>query len=56
VAGYDDGKVACTDDELIIRDYYFFAAGAKRILNCVKDLGQFLGLLIMQLLLRSGIR
>ena len=31
MAGYDDGKVACTDDELIIRDYYFFAAGAKRI-------------------------
>jgi hypothetical protein len=31
VAGYDDGKVACTDDELIIRDYYFFAGGAKRI-------------------------
>jgi hypothetical protein len=30
VLGYDDGKVACTDQELIIRHYYF-PAGAKRI-------------------------
>jgi hypothetical protein len=31
VAGYDDGKVACTDRELVIRHYYFFASGAKHI-------------------------
>jgi hypothetical protein len=31
VEGYDDGKVACTDRELVIRNYYFFFAGAKRI-------------------------
>jgi hypothetical protein len=29
VTGYDDGRVACTDDELIIRHYYL--AGAKHI-------------------------
>jgi hypothetical protein len=29
VAGYDDGRVACTDQEIIIRHYYL--AGAKRI-------------------------
>jgi hypothetical protein len=27
--GYDDGRVACTDEELVIRHYYLF--GAKRI-------------------------
>jgi hypothetical protein len=31
VEGYDDGKVACTDRELVIRNYYFFFAGAKHI-------------------------
>ena len=30
MAGYDDGKVACTDDELVIRHYYF-PSGTKRI-------------------------
>jgi hypothetical protein len=30
VTGYDDGKVACTGRELIIRHYYF-PIGAKRI-------------------------
>lgn len=29
--GYDDGKVACTDQELVIRNYYFFFLGAKHI-------------------------
>ncbi|MGC1286440.1 MAG: hypothetical protein WA895_26295 [Streptosporangiaceae bacterium] len=29
--GYDDGKVACTDQELVIRNYYFFFMGAKHI-------------------------
>lgn len=29
--GYDDGKVACTDQELAIRNYYFFFLGAKHI-------------------------
>ncbi len=29
VAGYDDGRVACTDDGLLIRHYYLY--GAKRI-------------------------
>ena len=28
--GYDDGKVACTDHDLVIRDYYF-PPRAKRI-------------------------
>jgi hypothetical protein len=27
--GYDDGRVACTDDEIVIRHYYLF--GGKRI-------------------------
>jgi hypothetical protein len=27
--GYDDGRVACTDDEIVIRHYYL--VGAKRI-------------------------
>jgi hypothetical protein len=31
VDGYDDGKVACTDQELVIRNYYFFFMGAKHI-------------------------
>jgi hypothetical protein len=30
VTGYDDGKVACTGSELVIRHYYF-PLGAKRI-------------------------
>ena len=30
VVGYEDGTVACTDSELVIRHYYF-PAGAKRI-------------------------
>jgi hypothetical protein len=30
VAEYDDGKVICTDQELVIRDYYF-PAGSKRL-------------------------
>jgi hypothetical protein len=30
VTGYDDGKVACTGSELVIRHYYF-PVGAKRI-------------------------
>ena len=30
MAGYDDGRVACTSWELVIRHYYF-PAGAKRI-------------------------
>ena len=30
VTGYDDGKVACTGSELVIRHYYF-PIGAKRI-------------------------
>jgi hypothetical protein len=30
VTGYEDGAVACTDSELVIRHYYF-PAGAKRI-------------------------
>jgi hypothetical protein len=29
VAGYDDGRVACTDQEIIIRHYYLL--GPKRI-------------------------
>lgn len=29
MTGYDDGRVACTDDELIIRHYY--VSGAKHI-------------------------
>ncbi len=29
MAGYDDGRVACTDDGLLIRHYYLF--GAKSI-------------------------
>jgi hypothetical protein len=29
VEGYDDGRVACTEDEIVIRHYYL--AGAKRI-------------------------
>jgi hypothetical protein len=29
VTGYDDGRVACTEDELIIRHYY--VSGAKHI-------------------------
>ena len=29
MAGYDDGRVACTDQEIVIRHYYFL--GAKRI-------------------------
>ena len=29
-AEYDDGKVICTDQELVIRDYYF-PAGSKRL-------------------------
>jgi hypothetical protein len=28
--GYDDGKIACTDTELVIR-YYYFPVGTKRI-------------------------
>ncbi len=28
--GYDDGRVACTDQEIIIRHYYF-PLGAKRV-------------------------
>ena len=31
VDGYDDGKVACTDRELVIRSYYFLGSGAKHI-------------------------
>jgi hypothetical protein len=31
VDGYDDGKVACTDQELVIRNYYFFLGGAKHV-------------------------
>ena len=30
MAGYDDGRVACTDHDLVIGHYYF-PAGAKRI-------------------------
>jgi hypothetical protein len=30
VAEYDDGRVACTDQELLIRHYYF-PAGAKHV-------------------------
>ena len=30
MAEYDDGKVACTDRELVIRHYYF-AVGTKRV-------------------------
>jgi hypothetical protein len=30
VTGYDDGKIACTDSELVIRNYYF-PFGTKRI-------------------------
>jgi hypothetical protein len=30
VTGYDDGKIACTDSELVIRKYYF-PFGTKRI-------------------------
>ncbi len=30
MAGYDDGRVACTDQEIIIRHYYF-PLGAKRV-------------------------
>jgi hypothetical protein len=30
VTAYDDGKIACTDTGLVIRNYYF-PAGAKRI-------------------------
>lgn len=30
MTGYDDGKIACTDTELVIRHYYF-PAGTKRI-------------------------
>jgi hypothetical protein len=30
VAGYDDGRVTCTDQGIVIRHYYF-PAGAKRI-------------------------
>jgi hypothetical protein len=30
VTGYDDGSIACTDSEIVIRNYYF-PAGAKRI-------------------------
>jgi hypothetical protein len=30
VAGYDDGKVTCTDQGIVIHHYYF-PAGAKRI-------------------------
>lgn len=30
MTGYDDGKIACTDSELVIRNYYF-PFGAKRI-------------------------
>jgi hypothetical protein len=30
VTSYDDGKIACTDSELVIRNYYF-PAGTKRI-------------------------
>jgi hypothetical protein len=29
VAGYDDGRVACEDREIVIRHYYLW--GAKRI-------------------------
>ena len=29
MAGYDDGRVACTDQEIVIRHYYL--VGAKRI-------------------------
>jgi len=29
MAGYDDGRVACDDQEVVIRHYYLF--GAKRI-------------------------
>ena len=29
MTGYDDGRVACTDQEIVIRHYYL--AGAKRI-------------------------
>jgi hypothetical protein len=30
MAGYDDGRVACTERELVIR-YYYFPFGTKRI-------------------------
>ena len=30
MTGYDDGKIACTDSELVIRNYYF-PFGTKRI-------------------------
>jgi hypothetical protein len=30
VADYDDGRIACTDQELVIRHYYF-PAGAKHV-------------------------
>jgi hypothetical protein len=30
-ATYDDGNVACTDTELVIRRYYFALGGTKRI-------------------------
>ncbi|HEY1914606.1 MAG TPA: hypothetical protein VGH27_03430 [Streptosporangiaceae bacterium] len=30
MAGYDDGRVACTEQELVIRNYYF-PFGTKRI-------------------------
>ena len=30
MTGYDDGKIACTDTELLIRHYYF-PAGTKRV-------------------------
>ncbi len=30
-ATYDDGSVACTDTDLVIRRYYFPLGGAKRI-------------------------
>jgi hypothetical protein len=37
---YDDGTVACTDDELVIRRYYF-PRGDKRIPHRTrKDLGK----------------
>ena len=31
MAGYDDGRVACTDHEIIIRRYNIFTLGTKRI-------------------------
>ncbi|WP_369386380.1 hypothetical protein AB5J72_01280 [Streptomyces sp. CG1] len=46
---YDDGLVACTDEELIIRRYYFPWGSAKRI-----PYEQIRGLRRMPLSLRTG--